>query len=151
MKLKEYKVSEICEQYRGKEASPNRVPDGKINMVNEISSNNGIAKKGFSDNVFKAPAITVSVNFAQNVFVQEEDFCASVNILILKAKWMEAYPKAALYLATLLRKNNVKYDYSCKISKDRLNDTIIKLPVKTVYKPDFALMSEIIGGGYRYE
>ena len=147
MKWKEYKVSEVFEQYRGKEASPNRVPDGKINMVNEISSNNGVAKKGASENIFKAPAITVSVNFAQNVFVQEEDFCASVNILILKAKWMELYPKTALYLATLLRKNNVRYNYSCKFSKDRLNDTVIKLPVKTTYKPDFELLSEIIGGG----
>lgn len=146
MKWKEYKVSEVFEQYRGKEASPNRVPDGKINMVNEISSNNGVAKKGASENIFKAPAITVSVNFAQNVFVQEEDFCASVNILILKAKWMELYPKTALYLATLLRKNNVRYNYSCKISKDRLNDTVIKLPVKTTYKPDFELLSEIIRG-----
>lgn len=35
----------LFEQLRGKEAAPNRVPDGNVNMVNETSTNNGITKK----------------------------------------------------------------------------------------------------------
>ena len=76
----------LFSQLRGKEAAPNRVPDGDINMINETSTNNGVAKKAASNFVFDAPAITVSVNHAQTVFLQTEDFCASVNILILKRK-----------------------------------------------------------------
>lgn len=118
-------------QLRGKEAAPNRVPDGSINMVNEISTNNGISKKGYSDHVFRAPAITVSVNYAQNVFMQDEDFCASVNILVLKSDWLDKYPGAGLYIATILKKINFKYSYTVKISKDKLNDSEIILPIKT--------------------
>ena len=118
----------LFEQLRGKESAPNRVPDGNINMVNETSRNNGITKKASSNHVFQAPAITVSVNYAQTVFLQDEDFCASVNILILKNDWLTQIPKAGLYVVACLIKNNQKYDYSCKISKDRLNDTYITLP-----------------------
>ena len=123
--------SGLFKQLRGKESAPNRVPDGIINMVNETSSNNGITKKAFSEHVFEAPAITVSVNFAQTVFLQDESFCASVNILILKSEWLKKYPKAGEYVATYLKKNNQRYTYSSKISKDRLNDTIISLPIQT--------------------
>jgi hypothetical protein len=117
-------------QLRGKESAPNRVPDGTFNMVNEISTNNGVTKKASSSNIFKAPAITVSVNFAKNVFLQTDDFCASVNILILKRDWLEKYIKAGLYVVTTLIKTNLRYDYSCKISKDKLNDTVLSLPIK---------------------
>lgn len=123
--------SGLFKQLRGKESAPNRVPDGIINMVNETSSNNGITKKAFSEHVFEAPAITVSVNFAQTVFLQDELFCASVNILILKSEWLKKYPKVGEYVATYLKKNNQRYTYSSKISKDRLNDTIISLPIQT--------------------
>ena len=118
----------LFSQLRGKEAAPNRVPDGDINMINETSTNNGVAKKAASNFVFDAPAITVSVNHAQTVFLQTEDFCASVNILILKSTWLSKMPEIGLYIATYLKKNNQRYDYSCKISKDKLNDTVLVLP-----------------------
>lgn len=145
----------LFSQLRGKEAAPNRVPDGNINMINETSTNNGITKKASSDYVFESPAITVSVNYAQTVFLQEEDFCASVNILILKSDWLTKMPKAGLYVVASLIKNNQKYDYSCKISKDRLNDTYVTLPTldeldenspysEEGFIPDFDYMKEYI-------
>lgn len=64
-------------------------------------------------------------------------------------------PDAGLYVIAHLIRNNQKYDYSCKISKDRLNDTILVLPTldktdKTSpysdegFIPDFAYMQERI-------
>ncbi len=127
----EFRIAELFEQLRGKEAAPNRVPDGNVNMINETSVNNGITKKASSEYVFQPPAITVSVNYAETVFVQAEEFCASVNILILKNNALVEFPEAALYVAGLLQKNNRRYDYSHKISKDRLNDTLLLLPICT--------------------
>lgn len=124
----------LFNQLRGKEAAPNRVPAGIYNMINETSSNNGVTKKADSNYIFEAPAITVSVNFAQTVFLQEEDFCASVNILILKSDWLEEYKEAGLYIVSMLKKANQHYDYSFKISKDKLNETAILLP--TLTNPD---------------
>lgn len=143
MRFKEFRIGDLFTQSRGKESAPNRVEDGNIPMINEISSNNGIAKYANSKNILKGNAITVSVNYASNVFYQKEDFCASVNILVLYADFLTE--KVGLYITTLLRKNNQKYNYTYKISKDRLNDTIIKLPMKSSIGIDYAML-DVIGG-----
>ena len=144
MKWKEFRIGDLFTQSRGKESAPNKVEDGNIPMVNEISSNNGIAKYASSKNILKGNAITVSVNYASNVFYQKNDFCASVNILVLYADFLTE--NIGLFIATLLRKNNQKYNYAQKISKDRLNDTIIKLPIKTSVSIDYSML-DAIGGG----
>ncbi|MCZ6169166.1 restriction endonuclease subunit S [Campylobacter ureolyticus] len=118
----------MFKQERGKEAAPNRVPEGKYNMINEISTNNGVSKQGHSENIIKGNSITVSVNYAENVFYQKYDYCASVNILVLRAKWLTE--NIGLFISKIISKYNKKYDYAQKISKDRLNNAIIKLPIK---------------------
>ncbi|CDC44095.1 n-6 DNA Methylase family [Firmicutes bacterium CAG:424] len=84
---KEFKVGELFTLERGKEPSPKRVKDGVLPMINEINENNGIAKQGESESIFKKNAITISVNYASNVFYQPEEFIASVNILIIRNEW----------------------------------------------------------------
>ena len=118
----------MFKQERGKEAAPNRVPEGTYNMINEISTNNGVSKQGHSENIIKGNSITVSVNYAENVFYQKYDYCASVNILVLRAKWLTE--NIGLFISKIISKYNKKYDYAQKISKDRLNNAIIKLPIK---------------------
>ncbi len=132
----------MFDQLRGKEATPNRVPDGNFNMVNEISTNNGITKNACSQNILKGNSITVSVNYAQNVFYQKNDFCASVNILVLKSDWLSKN-KGLFVTSIISRNNNFKYDYGSKISKDRLNNDSIQLPVKNG-KIDFKFMESFI-------
>jgi len=129
-------------QERGKESAPNRVEDGDINMINEISSNNGITKLASSKNIIKGNSITISVNYAQNVFYQKDDFCASVNILVLRSTWLNNN-NIGLFISSLLSKNNIQYNYSTKISKDKLNDTKIQLPIKNG-KIDFDFMESFI-------
>jgi len=125
--FKEFRIDEVFVMKRGKEAAPNRVPDGSYNMVNEISTNNGITKKAYSENVFDGNSITISVNYATTVFYQPEPYCASVNILILENDNLDA--ESAMYVVAMLRKNNEKYDYNNKISKGRLAETILSYPV----------------------
>jgi uncharacterized protein YdbL (DUF1318 family) len=129
---KEFRIDEVFVMKRGKEAAPNRVPDGSYNMVNETSTNNGITKKAYSENVFDGNSITVSVNYATTVFYQPEPYCASVNILILENDNLDA--ESAMYVVAMLRKNNEKYDYNNKISKGRLAETVLPYPV--IVHPD---------------
>ena len=148
-RFRKFRIGDIFEQERGKESAPNKVLDGNIPMINEISSNNGVAKLGMSNHIFKGNAITVSVNYAKNVFYQPNDFCASVNILILRNKKMNE--KSGLYIASLLSKNNEKYSYTNKISRDKLNNTEILLPIKMTPTVDFSqlqsLAERLRGGG----
>ncbi len=141
MEWGEFRIGDLFKQDRGKESAPNRVIDGNFNMINEISSNNGITKKAFSKNIIKGNSITISVNYAQNVFFQKDDFCASVNIIVLKSDWLSY--NIGLFIVSLLKHNNLKYDYANKISKDRLNDDKIHLPTKND-KIDFEFMESFI-------
>ena len=141
----EFEIKDICQLLRGKEKAPKKVENGKYNLISETNYNNGIIKKGKSEFVFKAPAITVSVNNATSVFYQIHDFCASVNILILKAKWMEIYPNVALFICSALAKYNSRFDYNAKTSKDRLLESKIQLPVdRATGKPDWKYMENYI-------
>ncbi len=139
---KTYRIGDLFIQTRGKEAAPNRVPDGEFYMINETSTNNGVTKLAHSKHITKGNAITVSVNYATTVFYQERDFCASVNILILKSEWLNR--EVGLYIASVLRKNNIRYNYTQKISRDRLNDTEIKLPTLPSGELAFDFMASLI-------
>lgn len=132
--FKSFRIDEVFVMKRGKETAPNRVPDGSYNMVNETSTNNGITKKAYSENIFDGNSITVSVNYATTVFYQPEPYCASVNILILENENLDA--ESAMYIITMLRKNNEKYDYNNKISKNRLAETVLPFPVIENPNPD---------------
>ena len=136
-----YRIGDLFEQKRGKESAPNRVKDWINNMVNEISTNNGITKKAFSKNIIDWNSITVSVNYARNVFYQKDKFCASVNILVLQSSWLTE--KNSFFIVSSLKRNNEKYNYGSKISKDKLNDSEISLPTKN-WKIDFDFMESFV-------
>ncbi len=123
---KEFKLGELFNQIRGAEKAPNQNDIGDIICINEIDSNNGYTRKVTPTKIFKGNAITISINFAKNVFYQPQDFCASVNISILKNSNLNKYN--ALFIVTILRTLYKKYSYGYKITKDKINETILKLP-----------------------
>lgn len=137
----EYKIKELFQQNRGSEKAPNQNEEGETICINEIDSNNGVTRKVIPTKIFKGNAITISINFARNVFYQNKDFCASVNIAILRNSNLNKYN--ALFIISILRNLYSKYSYGYKISKDKINDTIIKLPSKN-NQPDWQYMEDYI-------
>lgn len=142
MEFKEFRIGDLFEQERGKEKAPNQAEPGDCQLVNETSTNNGWTKLVKPTKRFAGNAITISINFANTVFYQPKEFCASVNIAILRNKWLNY--KRALYIVTLLKKQFVIYDYNNKISKDKINDTKISLPVTPSGEIDFDYMEQYI-------
>lgn len=138
----EFRLGDLFEQFRGKEKAPNQNKEGDIPLINETSVSNGYTRNVKPTKVFGAPAITISINYAETVFYQEHDFCASVNISILKNDNILQNRYVAQYVVALLRKINKKYDYTEKISKDKINDTTLTLPIDAKGNPDWAYMEE---------
>ena len=134
----------MFEQYRGKEKAPNQCEPGNCPLINETSSNNGFTKYAKPTKIFKGNAITISINYASTVFYQKEDFCASVNISILKNDNILKTEKIAMFFVSLLRRENYKYNYALKISKDKINETILSLPITSTGEIDFAFMENFI-------
>lgn len=139
---KEFRVGDLFSYERGKESSPKRVDDGNIPMIAEINTNNGVAKFGSSPNIIKGNSITISVNFAENVYYQENDFIASVNVIVIRNKHLNRWN--GRFIETVLRANNKKYNYVNKISKQKLRDEIITLPATSSGYPDYDYMEEYI-------
>ena len=131
---KEFKIGELFIQDRWKEKAPKQNKDWNTRIVNEINTNNWLVRKVTPSKIFPWNAITISINYATNVFYQQNDFCASVNIAILQNSKMSKY--SGLFIVSLLRKYNQQYDYTQKISKEKINNTIVKLPINDYWEPD---------------
>lgn len=143
---KEFRVSDLFEQERGKEKAPKQNADGDCPLIQETNTNNGFDRYVIPTKVFKGNAITVSINYAQNVFYQKDDFCASVNIAILRNDHLNEY--SGRFICAVLSSCHKKYDYVNKISKDKLNDEFIKLPAKDDGTPDYEYMEQYMRSIY---
>ena len=139
---KKFRVGDLFVQERGAEAAPNQNEDGEVPIINETETNNGFVRNVVPTKVFAGNAITISINFARNVFYQPTDFCASVNIAIIRNKNLNAFN--GLFIASVLRINNLKYSYGYKISKDKIDNTILKLPATPFGSPDWQFMESYI-------
>ena len=139
---KEYRIGDIFFQNRGDESAPNQNEEGEIIMINETRDNNGMTRKVEAKSIFNENAITISINFASIVFYQPIKFCASVNIAILRNKNLNKYN--SLFLCSVLKETWKRYDYGYKISKDRINNTIILLPTTPDNQPDWQFMEDFI-------
>jgi len=139
---KEFRLGDLFTQTRGKEKAPKQNDDGDIILINEIEDNNGFTRKVVPTKIFKGNAITISINFAKNVFYQKDDFCASVNISIIRNKDLNKY--TGLFLASLLSQLYKRYSYGFKISKDKIDNTVIKLPATIGGTPDWFFMENYI-------
>ena len=140
--MKNFTVWEIFEYDRGKESTPKQVEDWNCPMINETSENNGLTKYAKPTKVLKGNSITVSVNFAQTVFYQPKDFCASVNIMSLYNEKFSAL--SYMYVITQLRKKHAHFSYWGKISKDRLLEEIITLPILSNWELAYDYMENYI-------
>jgi len=139
---KEFRIWDIFTQDRWKESAPNQNLEWETPIVNETDNNNWITRNVEPTKIFKWNAITISINVWYNVFYQPYDFCASVNISILKSKYLNKYNW--LFIVTLIKENNKRYSYWYKTSKDKIDNMSIKLPVDSSWNPDREFMENYI-------
>ena len=135
---KEFRVGDYFTQERGKEKAPKQNKDGDCPLIQETNSNNGFDRLVQPTVIFKGNAITISINYASNVFYQKDDFCASVNIAIIRNDNLNLYN--GYFIASVLSSAHRKFDYQNKISKELIDDEIIKLPATPDGSPDWAYM-----------
>ena len=141
-KVVPYRIKDLFEYGRGKESAPKQVENWDYPMINETSENNGLTKYAKPTKVLKGNSISVSVNFAQTVFYQPKDFCASVNVMSL---YNEKFNQLSyMYVIAQLRKKHAYFNYWGKISKDRLLEETIYLPTLANWELAYDYMEEYI-------
>ena len=139
---KRFRIKDIFVQERGKEKAPKQNDDGDCPLIQETNFNNGLDRYVKPTKIFKKNAITISINYAQNVFFQESDFCASVNIAIIRNSHLNQYN--GLFICSILQEKHANYDYTNKISKEKINEEEIFLPADSSGNPDWDYMENYI-------
>lgn len=144
----EFEISALFDYERGKESAPNQNADGDCRLLSETQENNGFVRLVEPTKIINGHCLTVSVNYASTVFYQEEDFCASVNIIVLRPK-IQMTKYQLLFIASILSKKHRSYSYTDKVSKNLLMKSTIPLPAiynseTEEYEPDWDYMEEFI-------
>ena len=134
-----------------------------IRYITRTAENNGcelIADLSFIDNSFiqEGNAITIGDTTA-TCFYQSEKFITGDHMVVVRADWLNEI--LALYMVTILNKEQYKYSYGRAFLIDRIKETLVKLPIQynedgTVYidslkkysdlgyVPDFDMMQQYI-------
>lgn len=124
------------------------VESGLIPLISSGETNNGVV--GYIDSrgdgkakIFKGNAITIDM--FGNAFYQKDDFYAvshgRVNILMPKFNLNQ---NIAMFIITLIYKNQYKYSYGRALYSDEAKKMIIKLPINAKGEPDFEFMENYI-------
>lgn len=144
---------------------PDEVPNGDIPFIGATDSNNGItsfhdieaievaSKTGdesnspLEDKLFEPNCITVSNNGSVGyAFYQQRKFTCThdVNPLYLRHRPLTVH--IAMFLCTLIEKEQFRWDYGRKWRPKRMPSSLIKLPVTTDGSPDWEYMENYIKG-----
>lgn len=141
---KDFTYADLFKVKKGKRVIVDEIMDtqGKHNFVSAIKNNNGVFCKTHLEPNQSANVITVNYDGNGGVaeaFYQDTSFWAldSVNVLYPKFK---LNPFVALFLVTLIRKERYRFNYGRKWHKDRMEKSIIRLPVDKKGDPDWAFI-----------
>lgn len=125
--------------------------EGNVPFVTSSSLNNGVSAY-VDETPVASNVITVSTNGeCFDCFYHDEPITISSDVEILSNKNLNRYN--ALFLCTILKLEKPKYSYGRKAKNDKVFDTIIKLPYKNNFEPDWDYMSQYVkdlwGGSHK--
>ena len=139
-----FQYSHIFQIKKGKRAVVEEDEEGKTNFVSSTESNNGISKKVNLEPNNKGNLITINYDGSVGeAFYQDKPFYAldSVNVAYPKFK---LNPMIAMFLITLIKKEKHRFSYGRKWNKQRMEKSILMLPVNSKGEPDWDFMESYV-------
>lgn len=141
---KEFKIKDLFKIYRGKVSNLTTMEKGSCPIVSAYGENQGISFFGDEEPLYKN-CLTASMNGSKTGYVTYHEYSFNANsdcgILVPKFK-INKY--IGLFISTVMKQFSFKYIYGRKLTKGRLADEIIKLPVNLKDEIDFEYMEKYI-------
>lgn len=143
----EFAIGDLFKIVKGTRLTKACMTPGDIRFISSSATNNGCtAMVGNTDNMHPANTITVCYNGSVGeTFYQDEQFLASDDVNVLYPKF-DMTKEIALFIAPLIKVVSTRYNYVDKWKRGDMVTDIIKLPVDTSGKPDWAYMDEYMSG-----
>lgn len=119
--------------------------DGLTNYVGASAFHNGITNHIGNDEALSAPG-TISVCYNGSIgeaFYQDEPYWATDDVNVLAPRFTLT-PAIAIFIATVIKKESVKYAFNNKWTKELMERSEIQLPATPEGKPDFGFMGNYI-------
>ncbi len=130
---------------KGKRLTKTDQREGRINYVGASAFHNGITNH-IGNNEQINPAGTISVCYNGSIgeaFYQDEPYWATDDVNVLTSRF-PLTPGIALFIATVIKKESIKYTFNNKWTKELMEKSEIPLPAKADGTPDFEFMDQYI-------
>lgn len=146
-KWKNFEYDKIFNMNRGQGGIIKNAKDneGENEFITSSSENNGVSLYTGLTPTEKANTITVANNGSVGeAFFHTKPYLATSDVTVLDLKDRELNSSIAMFLITLIKKEQFKFNYGRKWGVTRMKKSIIKLPVTAEGKPDYDLMEKYI-------
>jgi hypothetical protein len=129
---------------KGKRLTKAQMTIGTTPYIGAVDSKNGVSSMIGQAPIHMKNTISLSYNGSvAEAFYQPLDFWATDDVNVLYPKF-KCTAEVLLFLCALIRKEKYRFNYGRKWTMDKMNKSIIKLPVKIDGNPDFELMGNYI-------
>jgi hypothetical protein len=142
-----FKYPEIFNLIKGKgpSATEAKHEPGDIPYIGASAMNNGITIYSNHKPEHKGNCITIATDGSVGeAFYQPKDFNATSNIAVVTIKDKKLTPALAMFLITIIRQEQEKFNYGRKWGLNRMKESTISLPVTSNGEPDWDLMERYI-------
>lgn len=117
--------------------------EGRVPFITSIDQNNGLKGYVNAEAAHQGNVITVNRNGSVGeAFYQPKPFCSTEDVHVFVPKF-DLTQNVAMFLVALIKKEKYRYSYGRKWGLGRMNESLIKLPVKNG-QPDFEFMDNYI-------
>lgn len=138
-----FELNDLFIVKKGKRLTKADMDLGHTYFIGSSDSNNGLTAKIDIEPIFEENTLTVNYDGSvAESYYQPIPFWAldSVNVLYPRFK---LNPFVGLFIVTIIRQEKYRFNYGRKWGKDRMEKSIIKLPIKNG-QPDYDFMEEYI-------
>lgn len=138
-----FRYVEIFEIKKGSRLTTSDMEIGKTRYIGAIDSNNGVSNY-IANNEHIHSGNTISVSYNGSVgyaYYQEKPFWATDDVNVLYPRFsLNNY--IALFLCTIIEREQYRYNYGRKWTKELMERSLIKLPSTTDGQPDWQWMED---------
>lgn len=130
---------------KGRRLTKNEMKEGSTPFIGAIDSNNGYRQYVSVTPDHEGNTITVNYNGngVAEAFYQSAPYFASDDVNVLYPKF-DLNPYVAMFLCALIRQEKFRYNYGRKWHLERMNETVVRLPVTSANEPDWNFMEGYI-------
>ena len=141
----EFRLGDLFDIRKGKRLIKADYTDGDTPYIGAIDSNNGVSEYIGQKPIHDGGTISISYDGSiGEAFYQPNPFWCSDAVNVLYPKGFALNASIAMFICCILRLEKYRYNYGRKWHLDRMNNTIIKLPVDNSANPDWGFMENYV-------